>query len=179
MENLSALFATFGVALLICLAFVVVVYVLYCKAWSKILKMYGYNNTWMAWIPYLQYYALADATFKEKEKVKFFSWEVSTFIFKFWWIVALVNVFWPNNVMSYAVVIAQCLALGTVFAHIFAKAENKQYEDLKIMGLVSGFFPIIAMIKFFGYDKNKNLTETSASTGYTETQTQSYNNEDI
>lgn len=178
MENLSALFATFGLAIAICLAFVVVIYVLYCKAWSKILKMYGYENTWMAWIPYLQYYALADAAFKNKEKVKFFPWEMSAFVFKFWWVVALINVFWPSNIMSYAVVIAQTLALGTVFAHIFAKAEDKTYDETKFFALVAGFFPIIAMIKFFSYDKNKNLGKSEDCAERTEMPATSCDKED-
>ena len=154
MESLSTLLEIGGAAIFLSLILVVAVYVAYCLAWSRVLHMYNYKNAWMAWIPYAQYYALADAAFEKKDKIKFLSWEVPTFIFKFWWVVPIINLFVSNASMTYAVMFAQSLCLGTVFAHIFAKAEGKTYDDMKFFSLVTGWFPIIAMIKFFGYKKN-------------------------
>ncbi len=158
MEQLTSLFAVSMTAALITLVICIAVYILYCIAWKRVLKMYGYKNTWMAWIPFLQYYALADAAIGKKDKVKFLCWDMTPFIFKYWIVLPVIQFFFINNIfLSYAVLIAQIVCLGTVFAYIYADAEEENYDKTKFMGLVSGAFCIVAMVKFLSYDKNKRI----------------------
>lgn len=129
----------------------IAVYVLYGLSHMKALKALGYDKAWMAWIPYAWYFACADAVSGEDENVKLFdSFEIPTIIFKLWWIVPLAFYFIPlNSRLEYVINLAlQIVFLGCTYAKMYARLENRAEKDEQVLGCVSGFLPIVAVVKF-------------------------------
>lgn len=137
--------------ILLGLVICVVAYVLYGISHMKALKALGYDKAWMAWIPYAWYYACADAVSKDEDNVKLFdSLEIPAMIFKLWWVVPVALLFIPLNstvesVINFALNI---VFLGCTYAKMYARLENKAEKDEQVLGCVSGFLPIIAVVKF-------------------------------
>lgn len=127
------------------------VYVLYAMAHMKALKALGYDKAWMAWIPYACNYACADAVSKDEDNVRMFdSFEIPAIIFKFWWVVSLALVFIPLNTTVESVInfALNIVFLGCTYAKMYARLDAKAEKDEQVLGCVSGFFPIIAVVKF-------------------------------
>lgn len=134
-------------ALLIWIAF----YVIQSVAYMKALKALGYDKAWLAWIPYVQYYACADAVSDNQENVYLFNkFLTPVWLFKFWWAIALAIGFLPllSTVSGLLKILLQVFFLGAVYTKMYARLEYKQEQDTQVIGCISGLFPIIASIKF-------------------------------
>lgn len=124
-----------------------IVYVIYSLAIYKLLRRTDYVNSWMAWIPYLNYYALADCVCYSNY-VTILGQSVNAKLFKFWFVVSLLISAIPyvGGVLSF---ILQTLCLGYCFTEIFAIVENRMTVETKLIGHLAGAFPIIGVIKSF------------------------------
>lgn len=142
------------IVLLLVLA--VALYVLTALAVSRVLGIYGYPNAWMAWIPFVNYYALADAVCEGRETLTLFGKDVPSIVFKLWWVGKYIVSFVPHigSLLGIAVAV---IFFGTVLAECYARMEDKPVEDMRMLGYISGWITIIPAIKFLSYDKNKKL----------------------
>ena len=70
MDSFVALAAASMGVLIVILAILVALYVLSSIAIMRVLKILGYANVWMAWIPFLNYFALANVTADADGKTK-------------------------------------------------------------------------------------------------------------
>lgn len=129
----------------------VAAYVLFSISHMKALKALGYKNAWLAWIPYGVWFACADSVTQGEENVKLFdSIEIPAIIFKLWWVIPLAFEFLPvsprvENIINLAM---NVIFLGCTYAKMYARIEGRAEKDEQVLGCVSGFLPIIAVIKF-------------------------------
>ena len=45
--------------------------------------------------------------------------------------------------------VGRVILLGTAYSDLYSRLEGKMEQDTQAIGLLSGFLPIIAMVKFF------------------------------
>lgn len=138
---------------IVCLAVVVALYVVEALAIMRVLTILGYQNPWMAWIPLLNYFALARVTANENGNTRIFGFELPNMVFCFWWVAWLAVDYIPN-VGGLLGIVLRVICLGTCFIYIYSRVENKPESEVKALGYVSGLIPIIAIVKFLTYDKN-------------------------
>lgn len=156
MSDLSFLLYAGGAVLLIVFLVIVAAYVLSSLAASRVLKIYGYKNAWMAWIPVLNFYALGDAAVPHS--LAFGGVELPAILFKVWWLLSFAVGYIPE-IGSWLSLAVQIFFLGSVITEIYAAVEGKKKEDVRILGYLSGWIPIISWIKFLTYDKAKRIAE--------------------
>ena len=115
-------------------------------------KMCSYNNAWMAWIPILRYYALAEVTGDGMGQTRLYliNTDISTDIFRFWPILTLV-VSRINGVGGILELLLTILCLGTGFTTVYSKFENRSPDEVKVLGYLSGWIPLIGVIKLTQY----------------------------
>lgn len=150
MSYASLLGASIGI-IIILLVVAIAAYVLCSVAHMKALKALGYKNAWLAWIPYGVWFACADAATEGEEKTKLFdSLELPAMVFKLWWVVPVALLFIPlnSNVETVINLVMNVVFLGCTYAKMYAKLESKTEKEEQALGCVSGFLPIIAVIKF-------------------------------
>lgn len=153
MYRLSAIFALGGMALFISALISIGMYVLISLACYRVFIILGYKNAWMAWVPVVRYYGLGDVMADGRTELPLFGANVPAILFKLWFIGAWAVSFVPGigGLLNIAV---RVICYGQVLGEIFARIENRPYNDVKTIGYVSGAITIIAYIKFLMYDKN-------------------------
>lgn len=74
-------------------------------------------------------------------------------VFKLWWIVpvAFLLLPFPAALESIINLALNIIFLGSTYAKMYARFEGKTEKDTQALGCVSGFLPIIAVVKFFMY----------------------------
>lgn len=115
-------------------------------------KMCSYSNAWMAWIPILRYYALAEVTGDGMGQTRLYliNTDISTDVFRFWPILTLV-VSRMNGVGGILELLLTILCLGTSFTTVYSKFENRSSDEVKVLGYLSGWIPLIGVIKLTQY----------------------------
>lgn len=148
MSDYTALLAALGIYLVFLLAIVVLVYVLYSLSHMKALKALGYDKPWMAWIPFANYWALADVALNGEDSMNLFgSFSVPGIVFKLWWVIAYVVMFVPA-VGNLLYLVVSIIGLGTCYIKMYARLDGKDEKDVRVVGYLSGWIPLIAMCKF-------------------------------
>lgn len=119
-------------------------------------RMCSYPNAWMAWIPLLRYYALAEVTGDGMGQTRLYiiNQSISTDIFRFWPIVALV-VSSFRNVGGILELLITILCLGSCFTTVFSKFENRDPNEVKVLGYLAGWIPLIGIIKLTQYRRRQ------------------------
>ncbi len=148
MDNVALFLAVLGAYLAVFLVIGLVVYVLSSLAHMKALKALGYSKAWMAWIPFVRLYAFADVAADNQESVhKFGSISVPAVLYKFWWVVWIVLPFVPF-IGSLASTVVLVVFLGNCYVKMYARLEGTTEQEQQVIGYLSGFLPIIAIVKF-------------------------------
>lgn len=148
MDNAAVLLAVVGAYLMVIIVIALVVYVLSSLAHMKALKALGYDKAWMAWIPFAQQYALADVAAGNQDSVTLFgSVSVPAILYKFWWILWIVLPFVPV-IGSLASTVVCIIFLGNCYVKIYARLEGTSEQEQQVIGYLSGFLVIIAIVKF-------------------------------
>jgi hypothetical protein len=128
--------------------FVVAIYVVTALGYYKCLKSFGYQNAWMAWVPFANSYALADVAANGQQEINLIGTvKIPVILYKFWWAVTLVVSFFPIIGGLVALVI-RVIVLGDIFIKLFSRLTYTKEEDQKAIGYISGLIPIVAAIKF-------------------------------
>jgi hypothetical protein len=148
MDIVAAIIALGAVFVILSIAIAIAVYVVCSLGYMKALKRLGYKNAWLAWIPLVCNYALADAVAPGQENVNIIgTLSIPAILFKLWWVVAFVLGYIPT-VGTILNIIVQVICLGYTFIKMFAIIDNTSEDQQKVLGYISGFFPIVAAIKF-------------------------------
>ncbi len=144
----STFLAIIGVYLIAVLAVVIVIYVLYGISHMKALKALGYDKPWMAWIPFANYWALAEVVLNGQESITLFdSLNIPAMLFKLWWVIAFCVSYIPGlgAILNVAL---RVICLGTCYTKIYARLDRTDEKDTQVLGYVSGFISIVASCKF-------------------------------
>lgn len=122
--------------------------VLYGVSHMKALKALGYDKPWMVWIPFANYWALAEVVLDGEENINLLgSFSVSATVFKLWWLIAYGVSFVPV-VGSLLNLVLHVVCLGTCYIKMYARLDGRDEGEMQALGYVSGFFPIVAIVKF-------------------------------
>ena len=115
-------------------------------------KMCDYRHAWMAWIPVLNYYALAEGTGDGMGQTRLYlvNTDIATDIFRFWPILTLA-VSRMEGVGGILELLLTILCLGTSFTTVYSKFENRSPDEVKILGYLSGWIPLIGVIRLTQY----------------------------
>ena len=138
-------------AIIFAFVFVIAIYVLFAVSHMKALQALGYDKPWLAWIPYANWFACADCVSIGEDSVTLFgSFSVPAFVFKFWWVVPLALLAIPlNDRIEQIINLAlNIVFLGCTYAKMYARLDGRTERDEQVLGCVSGFLPIVAVIKF-------------------------------
>lgn len=137
----------------------IVFYVLTSLGHMKALQALGYDKAWLAWIPFGVYFGCADAVYGNDEKVMLFGkFEIPAIIFKLWWIIPIVIFFLPVegillSLLSLLDTVVRVVFLGYTYTKMYARIDGKTEQDSQVLGLLSGFIPLIAAVKFLTIKK--------------------------
>lgn len=137
----------------------IVFYVLTSLGHMKALQVLGYDKAWLAWIPFGVYFGCADAVCGNDEKVMLFGkFEIPAIIFKLWWIIPIVIFFLPVegillSLLSLLDTVVRVVFLGYTYTKMYARIDGKTEHDSQVLGLLSGFIPLIAAVKFLTIKK--------------------------
>ncbi|MBE5877879.1 MAG: hypothetical protein E7290_13490 [Lachnospiraceae bacterium] len=151
-------FAVAGIVGIITLIVGIIMYVLTSISHMKALRMLGYHTPWHAWIPILRCMAYADSVSKE-DNITIFGQKIPANIFKFWWVllvVASLLTYVNGTLSSVLTIVVNVICLGTIYGKMYARLENKEESETQVIGYLSGWLTIIAIVKFFIYPENKS-----------------------
>lgn len=132
-------------------------YIFSSAANAKALRKIGYDKAWLAWVPYLRYWAIADATKDEGHSTKIYGrYNIPNTLYTLWFALLLVvNVIdggltaWiPATLGTIIDIIIMGLLLGGAYAKVLARITNKPERECFVFGMWSGVFPIVAAIRF-------------------------------
>ena len=135
-------------------------YVLRAIAFQKVLRKYKYRKSFLAWIPFAQYYALADAAAEGQTTLKLFSANCPVWWFKFWYVVVYVAGFVPF-IGPLAITVFKMFFLGSVYRTIYARVENRTLGSRTALGFFSALIGLIPIIKFLSYDGSPIAEKTA------------------
>lgn len=147
MDTAAAL-AFLGAYMVVVLVIAIACYVVFSLAHMKALKALGYDKPWMAWIPFANYYAYADSVTQGQESVTLFgNVTIPVMVYKLWWIASFVAPFIPviGTLLSTVITV---IFLGNCYVKMYARLENTPEQDQQVIGYLSGFLAIIAVVKF-------------------------------
>lgn len=150
--NLFALMFA-GIIGIITIIVAIIMWILTSISHMKALRMLGYHTPWHAWIPILRCMAYADAVSKE-DGFTIFGQKIPANIFRFWWILLVVASLLSHvngTLGSILNIVVNVICLGTIYIKMYAKLENRPEEEVQVVGYLSGWLPIIAIVKFFLY----------------------------
>lgn len=147
MDTAAAL-AFVGAYMVVVLVIAIACYVVFSLAHMKALKALGYDKPWMAWIPFANYYAYADSVTQGQDSVTLFgNVTIPVMVYKLWWIASFVAPFIPviGTLLSTVITV---IFLGNCYVKMYARLENTPEQDQQVIGYLSGFIAIIAVVKF-------------------------------
>lgn len=128
-------------------AIVVAAYVINALATVKCLKALGYDKPIAGWIPFYNQYALAEVTGFESVDLGF-NIVMPMKYFKFWWAFPIILNLIPV-IGSIAGMVFSIAAGGWNYGMLYALTENRDYQEQKVLGYITAFVPVIAIVKFF------------------------------
>ena len=144
---------------LVVLIVAAIIYVMKALCLQAGLKQMGYQNAWMAWIPFLDYIALACVTERDESgNVDVVGLKIPGQLFNFWVLVSFLVGFIPG-IGTLASLAVQVLCLGTSLKFMYAKALGTTPEEEKTIAFVSGVFPFIIIFKMW---KHRKVVVTTA-----------------
>lgn len=132
-------------------------YIFTSAANAKALRMVGYDKAWLAWVPYLRYWAIAEATKNEGHTTKIYGrWNVPNTLYTLWFTLLLVvqiidsglTIWFPASLGMIIDSIIMGVLLGGAYAKLLSKITHKTEPQCYTFGICSGVFPIIAAFKF-------------------------------
>lgn len=151
MDDLAFLFGAGLAAIAIASLVGIACYVLFSLSHYKALKRLNYANAWLAWIPYVVNYAMADAvTVNDGEQIRLIgSVEIPKQLYKFWWLIAILLPFIPLGFVGTILNLALGIICGGFsYIRMYAMLDAKSESEEQVIGYISGAFPIVAVVKF-------------------------------
>lgn len=144
-ELLYWIFVILIVTLIIGIAY----WILWSIAHMHMLQGMGYPNPWMAWIPILRYFALADCLPMGPDDT-IYGLHIPKDVFKFWYLIAYGIGFIPY-VGSFIMLFLGIMCRGWCYYRIYAQLEMNDSGETELLGVVTGLFSPIAVVKYLFY----------------------------
>lgn len=139
--------------LVIVFLFVCLYFILSAFGIFKVLRIYRYPNCWMAFVPYLRFYALADAALYGQKYVELLGCSIPVFCFKFWFLLQILVGLIPGLGLYLGLAI-QIFGLGYVCGEVYQRIGHELKSNAEAMGYLSGWLPVIMTAKFLNYHES-------------------------
>ena len=149
--GLGGVLAVFSVVYLIVAASGIAFYVFTALPMYKFAKRVGYENAWLAWIPFTYDFVLvkiSEYNGSGKLVIRGIEYNRNTVAWFTVWGVLLNLV---PAIGSIAFVILRVLITGACCRDLYSKTENKNLQDVVVLGYASGFFHVILTAKLWQY----------------------------
>ena len=121
----------------------------------KVLVARQYKNSWMAWKPYLCYFALADTTKDGKEKTKVLNlFNIPTWLYLFYWIILIAFDFFIKVPFIYNFIIYITVSVifrGSIYAKLFAWYDDVPESEKMALGIFAGVVNIVGIAIMTGW----------------------------
>lgn len=104
----------------------------------------------MAFVPYLRFYALADAVLYGRKSVELLGCSIPVFCFKFWFLLQVLVSLIPGLGLYLGLAI-QIFGLGYVCGEVYQRIGHESKSNAEAMGYLSGWLPVIMTVKFLNY----------------------------
>lgn len=159
-SNVTAIFAAFGIVIAITTVVVVIFYLVGAIASYKYLKVRSYENSWMAFIPIVNIWALVEATYGTADTINVYGWDAPAMVLKLWSIVTYVLALIINvipaigSALSLLLTILNIAVLLMIYKDMMERLDNPQdgfgaiiavvihiIADIKIIGAAGQFSP--------------------------------------
>ena len=135
-------------------------YVVTSLAIFRVLKLVEYDKVWFAWIPIINTYSLIDAFKCVIQGFPLLNYQVDIKTFKILWgigtFLPIFGISTSHSIFAFILFIIKILIMSSLYTYIYATMEYTSLNNQKVLGLISGIIPVIAIVKFFLYNK-KNL----------------------
>ena len=148
-----AFLAAMGIVLAIVAVIAIIFYVVGAIASFKYLKVRSYENSWMAFIPIVNIWALVEATYGTDETINIYGWDAPAIVLKLWSIVtyalALIINMLPivGSALSMLLTILNVAVLLMIYKDMMERLES---SDDGFGAIVAVIIHIIADIKIIG-----------------------------
>ena len=152
-SDFLALFAVLGIAIAICAVIAFIFYIVGAIASFKYLKVRSYENSWMAFIPIVNIWALVEATYGAEETINVYGWDAPTIVLKLWSIVTyalalVINVIPAvGTALSLLLTILNVAVLLMIYKDMMERLES---SDDGFGAIIAVVIHIIADIKIIG-----------------------------
>ena len=141
-EDLEALVA-FGVVFsLFAFVIMVVLYILGAIARFKYLRVRGYENSWLAFIPVINVYGLVEATYGKGEKIRIYGWDAPAIVLKIWPIINFILSFFLSpipyigGVIGLVLTILNIMFLVLIFRDSMERLNKQVSSGLAVLAIL-------------------------------------------
>lgn len=149
---MGMLLALGGIFLLILIIGVGIAYVLGALTSLKILTAFGYQNTWHAWVPFMNLYAVGTCctSTTDQNDTLIDQLKVPNFVIQWGWVIVMAIDFIPKvgGVLS---TVAGVFYYGTVYRFIYSRLFG---DNSLAMAIISGFLKIVFYIRILASGKD-------------------------
>ena len=142
----------YGSLMFVVVAICLVMYVLGAFAYMKLMRRFGYDKIWLAWIPFGGYYAMCEMI-GDIEANLGFNLVVPMHLFKFWWVLIFLLPLVPV-IGGLASTVWMLLCLTYTYSRIYSMLDHVPYEQKTMIALLSAFIGIIPLVKFLMIQNN-------------------------
>lgn len=152
-DSLDAAMGLFGgmVVGFVVVAFIIAIaaYVVSSLAYMKVFRRCG-ENVVAAWIPFWRDWTIASCACAGEENVSLYGLICPSLVLKLYWLIqgGLSFILSGSSVGNLLAYLVGAAFLGQIFTTLYARFEEKTEEECRVIGVLSGLFPIIAWIKF-------------------------------
>ncbi len=135
-------FAVMGIAFVVMGIIMLILYLVGAISSFKYLQVRRYENSWMAFIPIVNIWALVEATYGKDEKIVIYGWQAPALVLKLWPIVTYILAMVINVVpvvgsgLSILLTILDVAILLMIYKDMMERLENPQ----------DGFGAVIAVV---------------------------------
>ncbi|MCD7738909.1 MAG: hypothetical protein LUH58_07720, partial [Lachnospiraceae bacterium] len=146
----DAVLEELGMAVLLLVALLVIVFILNGIGRTHVLKELGSGRAWLGWIPYAGQICLGLHVKDEEGKIPVFGAKVNSTVVALWPVYVLICSYIPNVGSILGLVVSIILG-GSVYAAVYAKMEEKDLSETRVLGYVTGWIGLVATVKFLIY----------------------------
>ena len=164
--ELMYVFAFFGSFFIGAFILLAIAYVISSLAFVKVFTKLGYQSPVLGWVPILNLYILATLVSTGVKQVKVLGIaEIDVTLYRFAWLLAVAVSFIPGigKVLS---LIIRVIYFGDLYSRVYAATDDTSVEDQVGLGIVSGIFSIVFIVKALAADSNPARIRFRADDNY-------------
>lgn len=154
MREIEMLLGVAGIVVILLFVALIVLYVCNALGVSYVLQSLGFEHSWFAWIPVLNYIALSYAVCRDEDgNTELFGFKLPGVVFSLWILLCFLIKKVPvvGGILS---IVVKALFYGKTLQTVYAKFEKCGESEVAAIAYVSALIEIVAIVKLMSYRKN-------------------------